>query len=54
MEMQGWSWWGSGEGREGKTEEETEEETKGGTEEKGRGYGREDFEVAHDLERCNW
>ena len=41
-------------GREGKTEEETEEETKGGTEEKGRGYGREDFEVAHDLERCNW
>lgn len=36
MEMQGWSWWGSGEGRE----------------EKGRGYGREDFEVAHDLERC--
>ena len=39
-------------GREGKTEEETEEETKGGTEEKGRGYGREDFEVAHDLERC--
>lgn len=41
-------------GRGGKTEEETEEETKGGTEEKGRGYGREDFEVAHDLERCNW
>ncbi|WP_320990514.1 hypothetical protein [Hungatella sp.] len=37
-----------GKGREGKTEEET----KGGTEEKGRGYGREDFEVAHDLERC--
>lgn len=35
-------------GRGGKTEEET----KGGTEEKGRGYGREDFEVAHDLERC--
>ena len=35
-------------GREGKTEEET----KGETEEKGRGYGREDFEVAHDLERC--
>ena len=35
-------------GREGTTEEET----KGGTEEKGRGYGREDFEVAHDLERC--
>lgn len=24
----------------------------GETEEKGRGYGREDFEVAHDLERC--
>lgn len=35
-------------GREGKTEGETE----GETEEKGRGYGREDFEVAHDLERC--
>lgn len=24
----------------------------GKPEEKGRGYGREDFEVAHDLERC--
>lgn len=31
-------------GRDGKTEGETEE--------MGRGYGREDFEVAHDLERC--
>ena len=37
-------------GREGKGRRKT----KGGTEEKGRGYGREDFEVAHDLERCNW
>ena len=41
-----------GVGGEGGREGKTEEETKGGTEEKGRGYGREDFEVAHDLERC--
>lgn len=35
-------------GREGKGRRKTE----GETEEMGRGYGREDFEVAHDLERC--
>ncbi len=36
----------------GKGRRKTEGETEGEKEEMGRGYGREDFEVAHDLERC--